>query len=322
MPKIRVGVLRGGPSNEHEVSLKTGENVLQYLPKDKYEGIDIVLAKDGQCYFNNAPLPFQKVSQVSDVVFNALHGYFGEDGKVQQILEKFDMPYTGSGVLASSLAMNKVLSRDVFKRSGFKIPKAIIIKEEEPMEEIAVKIFKSMNPFWVIKPASAGSSVGVSVVRNFHGLIPAMEHAFSYDSTIIAEEYIEGREVTCGVLDGFRDEDIYALPVVEIVPPKEHGFFDYLVKYDGSTQEICPAHFDNQIKREVENIARLAHQVLGCRGYSRTDMIVSKGGVYLLELNTLPGLTSESLLPKSANAVGLEFPQLLDHIIGLALNKR
>ncbi len=322
MAKIRVGVLRGGPSTEHDVSLKTGENVLQYLPKDKYEGIDIVLQKDGQCLFNNSPQPFQKVHYFADVVFNALHGYFGEDGKVQQILNNLNLLYTGSGALSSSIAMNKVLSRDIFAKSGLKIPRAIVVKEDEPINEAAGKIFRTMNPFWVVKPASGGSSIGVTIARNFSELVQALENAFRLDSTAIVEEYIKGREVTCGILENFRDEEHYALPVIEIIPPAERNFFDYECKYDGSTREICPADFEPSIKREIEEIARLAHRVLGCNGYSRTDMIVSSKGIYLLEVNTLPGLTKESLVPKAAEAIGLSFPQLLEHIIDLALNKK
>jgi len=322
MAKIRVGVLRGGPSTEHDVSLKTGENVLNFLPKDKYEGVDIVLQKDGQCLFDNSPQPFQKANYFADVIFNALHGYFGEDGKVQQILNTLNLPYTGSGALSSSIAMNKVLSRDIFEKSGLKIPRAIVVKEDEPLDEAAGKIFRTMNPFWVAKPASGGSSIGVAIARNFPELVQALENAFRLDRTVIVEEYIKGREVTCGILENFRSEEHYALPVIEIVPPPARNFFDYECKYDGSTREICPASLDFQLKKEIEDIARMAHKALGCASYSRADMIVSPRGIYLLEINTLPGLTSESLVPKAAKAIGCEFPQLLEHIIDLALNKR
>ncbi len=321
MSKIRVGVLRGGPSTEHDVSLKTGENVLQYLPKDKYEGVDIILNKDGYLSANGSPMKIQQLHYFVDVVFNALHGYFGEDGKIQQILNTMNLPYTGSGALSSSIAMNKVLSRDIFEKSGLKIPRAIVVKEGESSDEAAGQIFRTMNPFWVVKPASGGSSIGVTIARNFPELVQALKNAFGLDSTVIVEEYIKGREVTCGVLENFRDEEHYALPVIEIVPPKERHFFDYECKYDGSTREICPAPLNLELKKEIENIARSAHKALGCAGYSRTDMIVSSGGIYLLEVNTLPGLTSESLLPKSAAAVGLSFPNLLDHLVELALNK-
>jgi D-alanine-D-alanine ligase len=333
MEKIRVGVLRGGPSAEHEVSLKTGENVLRYLP-DKYLGIDLFLDKNGQWHFGPARNashsdagggssinPYQ-LKDLVDVVCLALHGKFGEDGEVQNLLETFKIPYTGSGVLASAVAMNKFLSREFFKKSGFKISQAIVVKNDEPISEVAHRIFRRIPPFWVVKPVSGGSSIGVSIVRDFNDLVPALMHAFKYDDEVLVEEHINGKEVTCGILENFRGEEHYALPIVEIVPPPAKDFFDYECKYDGSSQEICPAHLDISLKKEIENVARLAHEVLGCEGYSRADMIVSDKGIYLLEVNTLPGLTSESLIPKAARTVGLEFPHLLDHIIGLALNKR
>ena len=320
MTKIRVGVLRGGPSAEHDVSLKTGENILSSLP-NKYLGIDIILDKVGKWNFGGSPINPDELSERVDIIFNALHGEFGEDGKVQHILETIKVPYTGSGVVASAVAMNKVLSKEFFERAGFRIPQAVVIEENEPIEEAAHRVFRAIHPFWVVKPASGGSSIGVSIVKNFHDLIPAIERALNFDSTVLVEEYIPGREVTCGILDGFRNEKYYALPVIEIVPPAERSFFDYKCKYNGSSREICPANLDPSLKREIEDIGRLAHKVLGCEGYSRADMIVSPKGIYLLEVNTLPGLTKESLVPRAADAVGLDFPQLLEHIIELALTK-
>jgi D-alanine-D-alanine ligase len=321
MTKIRVGVLRGGLSAEHEVSLKTGENVLNCLP-EKYLGIDLFLDKNNQWHFGRSPVNPEQLRERVDVIFNALHGHFGEDGEVQNFLETLRIPYTGSGVLASAVAMNKFLSREFFEKAGFKIPRAVIIKNDETIDEAAHRIFHTIHPFWAVKPASGGSSIGVSIVKNFSNLIPALKYAFKYDNAVLVEEYIAGREVTCGILDGFRNEKHYALPVIEIVPPPHKNFFDYECKYDGSTREICPANLDLSLKREIENVARLAHRVLGCEGYSRADMIASPKGIYLLEVNTLPGLTSESLIPKAAQVVGLKFPQLLDHIIELALNRR
>ena len=178
-----------------------------------------------------------------------------------------------------------------------------------------------MPPLWVVKPASAGSSVGVNICSDLPELRKGIEKAFQYGDAILVEEYIKGKEATCGIIEDFRGEHCYALPVIEIIPP-DNTFFDYEVKYDGSTREICPAGFEKSVKRKIEKIARKAHEVLGCRHYSRADFIVSNRGVYLLEVNTLPGLTSESLLPKAAAAAGLEFPQLLDHLLKLALNRR
>lgn len=324
MANIRVGVVRGGPSSEYEVSLRSGGEVLRHLPEN-YKGYDILLDKSGDWHLNGFSKEPVKIFQAVDVIFNALHGEFGEDGRVQQVFEAFNMPYTGSTIVPSALATKKHLARKLFSRYGIKIPHGIVFHQDgdgflrdEP-EYFAKQVFNAVPPLWVIKPASCGSSVGVSICGSFEELVRGIERAFLYDDTIIAEEYIKGREATCGVLENFRDKQEYVFPPVEIVPP-ENRFFDYEVKYDGSTKEICPASFDLDVKRQLEEIAGRAHQILGCRHYSRSDFIVSPRGIYLLEVNTLPGLTAESLFPKAAAAAGLEFPLLLDHILGLALN--
>lgn len=173
---------------------------------------------------NKFPIKIQELNDWADVVFNALHGQFGEDGGVQQILDKIKIPYTGSGCMASALGMNKVLSREFFKEAGLKIPRAIVVKSKENPEETAMKIFQKMHPFWVVKPASSGSSIGVSIVKNFHDLAPAIKRAFDFSDETIVEEYIKGREATCGILENFRGEEHYALPVIEIVPPSHRSF--------------------------------------------------------------------------------------------------
>ena len=321
MAQVRVGVLRGGPSSEYEVSLKTGGNVLKHLP-EKYQRRDILLTKEGQWHLDGFLKAPEKIFRSVDVIFNALHGQFGEDGKVQRLLETFGVNYTGSGVFASALAMNKILSREAFRQAGIRVPRGYVIKKSEPIYDAAVRIFQRLGPSFVAKPVSRGSSVGVSAAHNFNRLLDAVESAFVYDDNVLVEEYIMGREATCGVLENFRGQEHYVLPPIEIIPKNPDSLFNYQAKYDGSSQEICPANFDLETKREIEEIAKKAHEILGCRHYSRSDMIVSDRGIYLLEINTLPGLTSESLIPKAASAIGLSFPDLLDHLIKLALNKK
>lgn len=318
MPKIKVGVLRGGPSSEYDVSLRTGENVLKYLPSN-YEGIDILIDKAGNWHFDGIKKPYHKIFPYIDIAFIAMHGEFGEDGKVQQILEQFKVPFTGSGSMASACSMNKFLARKIFEGAGLKIPKGFLIKNETDAKEIAKLIFKKFSPPWVLKPVGKGSSVGVKIVSNFNDLKNSVESAFYENGDILFEEYIKGKEATCGVLENFRGEKYYALPPVEIIPPDKNIFFDYVAKYSGETQEICPANFTDDIKNEIQYLAKAAHSALGCRGYSRSDFIVSPRGIFLLELNNLPGLTSESLLPKSAVAVGISFSDLLDHLIKISL---
>ncbi|NOY35667.1 MAG: D-alanine--D-alanine ligase [bacterium] len=322
---IRVGVLRGGPSEEHEVSLKTGESALSAFA-EKHSVNDIVLGKNGGWYLNGHPAYPERIFQSVDVVFNALHGTFGEDGKVQQILETYKIPYTGSGILSSAIGMNKVLSREAFAAAGLLTPRAAASAADESPAEFARRVLRTTAPPWVVKPASSGSSVGVSIVQDFHGLIGAIEAALTYGPRVIAEEFIEGREATCGIVENFRGSGRYALPVVEIIPPENSDFFDYGAKYGGMTNELCPAKFDGSVKARIEDMAREAHRAVGCRHYSRADFIVSKrraaGGepkIYILEINTLPGMTKESLLPKAIDAVGVSYPDFLNHLINLAL---
>ena len=318
MNSIRVGVLRGGPSLEHEVSLKTGESVLRNLPA-KYSTKDIFISKEGEWHLDGKSAHHDRIFRQIDVVFNALHGEYGEDGKVQQLLEAFGVPYTGSGVITSALGMNKILARQAFKNARLKVPSGFEIVLENGLAETAKKIFRNMPPPWVIKYPSGGSSVGVSIARNFDDLEGSLEKVSSFSSKILVEEYIRGREATCGVVDEFRNQKHYALPIVEIIPPAKNGFFNYEAKYGGQTRELCPSNFDIPTKRAIETMAITAHNAIGGRHYSRSDFIVSKKGIYILEINTLPGLTAESLLPKALNAVGSSHKELLEHLINLAL---
>ena len=308
MSKIRVGVLRGGPSSEHEISLLTGANVLKNLPSDKYEAIDILISKDG--LWPDYPSV--------DVIFNALHGEYGEDGQVQAVLEKKYLPYTGSGVVASALAMDKWASQKLFHQAGLKVAPAIMI-EKASSGSISKPEFDLP---WVVKPNSRGSSVGVFLVNSEKEFQSALDGAFQYDDSVLVEKFIKGREITVGILESFKGEKYFALPVVEIVPPTDKTFFDFQCKYDGTTQEICPGRFDEKTALAIQNAASLAHQTLGCRDYSRTDMIVAEDGIYILEVNTLPGLTKESLLPKAAAVAGCSFDQLLEHLLTLALQRK
>lgn len=318
MFKLKVGVLRGGPSSEYEVSLKTGANVLKFLPS-KYEGVDIFITRNGEWHREGIKMPLNKIFRGIDLVFNALHGEFGEDGKVQQILEQYKTPFTGSASMPSAFAMNKFLSRRVFENAGIKIPDGFLIKKSENLDVAAEKIFKKYSPPWVLKVLNKGSSVGVEIARDFHGLKNTIKEFLKENDKILFEEYIKGKEATCGVLDNFRNERHYALPPVEIIPPEKNSFFDYEAKYSGETKEICPGNFDMKTKNLIQEYAKKAHSALGCKGYSRTDFMVSPRGVYALELNNQPGLTSQSLLPKSAAAIGLTFPSLLDHLIKVSL---
>ncbi len=315
--------MRGGPSAEHEISLLTGANVLRNFPSDKYEAVDILISKKGQ---------WPEMPAV-DVIFNALHGEYGEDGQAQTVLEEKHLPYTGSGVMASALAMDKWASQKLFHQAGLKVPPAIKIEKsslEERFLNTKSYILNSKFDFpWVVKPNSRGSSIGIFLVNSAKEFQPALDKAFQYDDSVLVEKFIKGKEITCGILENFNGEKIFALPVIEIVPPTDKPFFDYQCKYDGMSREICPGRFDKKTALAIQAAASLAHQALNCRDYSRTDMIVAEAplsgaedGIYVLEVNTLPGLTEESLFPKAAAAAGYSFGQLLEHLITLALERK
>ncbi len=320
MPKLRVGVLRGGPGHEYEVSLRTGQNVLRYLPEDEFQPRDILLDRQGRWHLNGLPTMPERLPGQVDVVWNALHGEYGEDGRVQQLFESLGLRYTGSGRLASAVGMNKQLSKEFLRQAGIRTPLGVVVEPEESVDSAILRILRKIGPPWIVKPLDRGSSVGVSYAPLAVALAAAITEARRYSPSVLAEQFIRGREATCGVVNDFRGVPVYSLPPVEIRRPSNAPVWDYQDKYSGQTAEICPGNFSPEEKSEVERLSRLAHETLNLRHYSRSDFIVAPRGVYLLEVNTLPGLTSESLLPKSLAAVGCSYPDFLRHVIHLTLN--
>lgn len=312
--KLKIAVLMGGPSDEHEVSLSSGRNVLKNLDPQKYEAEDIVIDKKGEW-----PFKPEFLRGKTDLAFIAMHGTYGEDGTVQHLLDIVGVPYTGSRALASALAMNKFLTLEHLRRMGLTVPQTILVSKKDWLIN-AERVIGLINGYihypLVLKPNRLGSSVGVHIVKSSKELPIVLENSFQKARDLILQPFIEGREVTCGVLDHGVPRSAYALPPTEIVPV-EGEFFDYTAKYDPKgALEITPARLPAPWLREVRRIAVRVHNSIGCRGMSRTDMILGNDGkIYILELNTIPGLTENSLLPKAARAVGISFPKLLDLII-------
>lgn len=324
MSKIKVAVVRGGPSSEYEVSLQTGASVLRHLP-ERYEGHDVLIDKQGVWHHQGLPVTPLELANRVDVVWNALHGEYGEDGQIQAVLDRAGIPYTGSGSFASAVGMNKEIAKDKFRRAGLKTPWGRLLHRVDLAPETilaqAQEIFQKVSPPWVVKPADRGSSVGLYLARTFPELVEAIGQCFQHSERVLVEEYIRGREATVGVVDRFRDRDLYALPPIEIRRPGGKSIWTYDDKYNGSTEEICPGQFSEEEKRELEQLALEAHRALDLRHYSRSDFILSPRGIYILESNSLPGMTSESLLPKALSAVGCNYPDFLQHVIELALKK-
>lgn len=305
---MRVAVLMGGVSAEREVSLHTGEQVAAALSS---AGHRVRCLDTGDLAFIDVLRegPF-------DVAFVCLHGRFGEDGTIQGFLELLGLPYVGSGVLASALAMDKVLSKRVFVSADIPTPAWVALHDRECFTPEALS--EKLGDKVVVKPASEGSSVGMSIVHEPADLAAAVEKAFLHDRSVLVEQFVAGAEVTVGVLG---NEELVALPTLEVVP--QHEYYDYESKYVlGMSEHIIPARVSPEARKECARIALEAHRVLGCRGMSRSDMIVTRDGdVYLLEVNTIPGMTQTSLLPDAARAAGIEFPELCDKLVRLALER-
>lgn len=301
--EILIAVLMGGPGSEREVSLASGRAVLEAL---KGHGLNAV-AVDVTSHSLELP-------EGTGLCFNTIHGTFGEDGEMQEILDTMNMPYTGAGAESSRLAFDKVASKEVFVANGVPTPAS------ETVDCSAGAKLPTMSPPYVVKPPREGSSVGVHIVQDQSEAIDAMEDAAKYGDEVLVEQFVEGLELTVGVLEGV------ALPVVHIAP--RSGFYDMKNKYpwlndDGGTDYYCPADLDEATTKAVQEAALAAHSALGIEVYSRVDVLLDKEGKpYVLEANTIPGMTASSLLPKAAQVAGYGFGSLCEKIADLSLNHR
>lgn len=321
---MRVAVLRGGPSEEYDVSMQTGRGVLEALQKLDYSCKDIVITRKGEWLDNGFVKQPESALEAIDVVFIALHGTYGEDGQIQKILERKMIPFTGSRSMPSAIAFNKELTKYTLMPHGVKMPKHRKMSRTEfyDLRDDLDEIFAEIGKELFIKPVASGSSYGAAHIPNRAVLETTLEALFQKYENILIEEYIRGREATVGILDNFRSEKSYVLPTIEIIPPGGEPLFSYENKYSGKTEEIVPGRFSYYEKSELSRVAALVHDVMGCNQYSRSDFIVRNGEVYFLEVNTLPGLTNQSLFPKAAAAVGLSYPQLIKHLIESATLQR
>ena len=310
--------MRGGPSSEYDVSLRTGENVLRNLDRDKYIPIDLLLTKDGEWVMGGVQQSFSNIVPHLDVVWNALHGAYGEDGKIQQLFEKFGIPYTGSRALSSAIGMHKGLAKDRFVEYGLTVPHGDIVLEGANIADAAFEIYRNRQLPLVVKPVTGGSSIATTIVYSLEELGDAITLAAKYGDVLV-EEFIAGQEATVCVIDGGVKGEFLVLYPIEIVPPSTKPFFDYETKYDGSTEEICPGRFTLATHSLLRDLAVKAHKSIDARHYSRTDFMISPKGIYTIEINTLPGLTSESLFPKALSAGRVEFSDFLEHVLSLSL---
>lgn len=293
---MKVGIIMGGISSEREVSLNSGKSIINYMDKNKYEIVPIVIDKKNDV--------FEKVKNI-DFAFIALHGKFGEDGIIQSVFETMDIPYSGCSPLTSGICMDKDISKKLLCSANINTAKWICIRS---IEDIDYDYLENMGYPVVVKPNSGGSSVATTIIKKSEDIEEAARLAFNYDKEVMIEKYIEGDEITCCILDGT------ALPILAIKPNKG-SFFDYTSKYaDGGSEEIV-VEFEKPLQSKIEEISLKCWELFKCKGYVRVDMILKDKVPYVLELNTLPGLTKNSLFPKSANGVNISFTELLDKII-------
>ena len=306
--KLRIALIAGGVSGEREVSLSGAAGVSKALDPEKF----IVSRYDPATDLAQLAADARKL----DFAFILLHGLYGEDGTMQGFLDLLGVPYQGSGVLGSAIAMDKNLAKELYQLNGLPVADWQIIGagDEVNVEELVARFDLPV----VIKPVREGSSLGLTLAQTREQLMAGIDKAQSHGSRVMIEKYISGTELTVAVLG---NSELQGLPVIEIVPGEEFSFFDYDAKYKaGASEEICPARISDELTVQVQEYGVAAHRALRLRGYSRTDIMLSgDGSLYLLETNTIPGMTPTSLLPQAAAEYGLAFPEFLEKLIELGM---
>ncbi len=288
-----VAVLRGGPSLEYDLSLKSGAEVLAALDQEKFEPRDIFISRGGEWHLHGLTVAPERALFGTDVAFNALHGAFGEDGEAQRLLEQLGVPYTGSNALASATAINKQRARNEVAKLGIKIAHGRVVDATDDIESLAHELFRTMPHPAMVKPIAGGSAMGTTKAETFAALEHALKVAFAHAGQALVEEYILGRDVSVGVIDNFRNEKTYALIPV-------------------------PNDFKAGEKEQLLAAAKTVHEGLGLRHYSSHDFVVGKRGIYFLEVDSLPALAKDSTLRQGLHAVGAKLSDFIEHVIGLA----
>ncbi|WP_068671985.1 D-alanine--D-alanine ligase [Oceanobacillus sp. Castelsardo] len=307
---MKIAVLYGGISGEREVSLSSGNGIINALKSKGHEVIGIDFHPDR----------LEQIIQLNvDLVFIGLHGRFGEDGRIQSLLEMLKIPYVGSGVLASALAMDKAKAKQIFDMNQIPVAKSetYTLLDKYSKEDIVTSIRETFQIPFVIKPNQEGSTLGLSIINDEREIYDAVNKAFNSDDTILVEDFIKGKELTVPVMGSPGNEK--ALPIIEIIP--KNSYYDYESKYaPGGSEHIVPAKIDEELTKQIQKFAVQAHQVLGCETYSRVDFILSDENVpVILEVNTLPGMTPTSLFPDSAKAVGISYEDMVEQFVKLSL---
>lgn len=307
---MRIAVLYGGVSGEREVSLSSGKGIIEALKRNNHDVIGIDF---------NPKKMHELIDLDVDLVFIGLHGKYGEDGRIQGLLDMLEIPYIGSDVLGSALAMDKAKAKQIFQTYDIPIAesKAFRINNKNEIKAVAKEINTLFSPPFVIKPNREGSTLGLTIVNDTKQIEEAVKNAVESDDVIIVEDYIKGREITVSVLGSIGEEK--ALPIVEIIP--KNSFYDYESKYSpGGSEHIVPASINDKLTKKIQGYAVLAHQALGCKTYSRVDFLLQDNEIpIILEVNTLPGMTPTSLFPDAAKEAGMSYDDMIEQLVQLSL---
>jgi len=319
MTRTIVGVLRGGNSNEYDLSLKTGAAVMNALSNDKYTVRDILIDRSGIWHIQGRPAEPARVLHGVDVVFNAMHGGIGEDGTIARIIGRAGVPFTGARPDASALSLNKAQARRRMSEAGIRMPRAVSfgMTDELTTGDLAKMVFQQFGPPYVVKPTSSNFSEGVLFVPTLNELPDAIGDTLDAYGNALAEEFVRGREVSVGVVDGFRGEDAYALPPAEIVCVDEGVLITSRAWREGMLRTTCPSESHHTVahRSQLLDVAKKAHSTLGLSGYSTVDFIVTSRGPYLLEVDALPGLYDDAPFPAMLGAVGATLPEFVEHTL-------
>ncbi|MDO8561669.1 MAG: ATP-grasp domain-containing protein [bacterium] len=320
MSRIIVGVLRGGTSKEYNLSLKTGGAILSALPESKYDTRDILVDKSGVWHSRGIPMEAPRALAQIDIVINGLHGGVGEDGTVQRVLDRAGVAYAGSRAGGSQLSLNKIRAREILQEAGLRMPRAVSFNLENELTtgEMAQAVFSQFGPPYIVKPASEGASYGIQFAINLLELPDVIGDVLDEFGAVLVEEYIRGDEVSVGIVENFRRQELYALPPAHVRIPDNTRFLGSSHHEEASAKHVCPSNFTQEEKRAIEDLARSAHRALGLSHFSRADIIQTRRGPYLLEINSLPGLYEGASMPVMLEAVGSSTREFLEHAIALA----
>ena len=323
MGKINVGVLSGGLSLEYDVSKTSAKHVVQHLANDKYEVFDIIIDKKGLFFYNNREITLTTLCSKIDIAILALHGFWGEDGQVQELLDKNNIPYVGSDALSSKNSFSKIITKTILKECGIKTPDYVVLDKNITNYHLEAKHLIKKFPYGcVVKVNNSGSSFGIFVCLNekeVYGALNKVFNNFSFVDGVFVEKYILGIDYTCGVVE--YDGIISVLPIIELIPKKSQKFLDFDAKYSGKVRKICPANIiDIKLVNKIQELAKKVHKALLLSDFSRTDFIYSEEGeLFVLEINSIPCLASTSLFYQELKVAQIEFSYILDKLISKKL---